>query len=352
MIALPELVAARRPCSQAERAGAASLAAFMDRLGVPSRLEPLRAPTSPAWVPLIRALCRVWSVALLAAYRPVPALALASFAVAAGSPFLGSLFRQIPFISDISQNVVGRVRGTDRDARPVVAVAHLDTHPIAAAPMGTLHAAAGALLGWLALAAAIIGRPGEAVWRVSIAVIAIEALITLAWLARRELEASEEMPDDNTSGVLSLVSIARLAMADRPLRDLWIVGSGAGTSGGQGLRALLRSHPELRTAWVVEIDALGAGEVVAAPSPARFPRPGTPQALVRAVVAAARETGDPLSVRRVRRQHSDSRAALRLRTGAITLTAGLRPPAGDPGPDPANAERAGRVVHRLARSDG
>ena len=324
----------------------------MDRLGVPSRLEPLRAPTSPAWVPLVRALCRVWSVALLAAYRPVPALALASFAVVAGSPVVGSLLRQIPFISNLSQNVVGHVRGTDREARPVVAIAHLDTHPIAVAPMGSLHAAAAVLLGWLALAAVIIGRPGLAVWRVSTAVIAIEALITLAWLARRELEASEAMPDDNTSGVLALVNVARLAVADRPLRDVWIVGSGAGTSGGQGVQALLRSHPELRRAWVVEIDALGAGEVVAAPSPARFPRPGTPQPLVRAVVAAARETGDPLSVRRVRRQHSDARAALRLRTGAITITAGLRPPSGDPGPDPANAERAARIVHRLGRSDG
>ncbi len=351
MIALPDLAPGRPPCSQAERAGAEMLAAHMDRLRVPSRIEPVRAPTSPAWVPLVRALCRVWSVALLAAYRPIPAIALAAFAVAAGWPLVGYLLQRVPFIGAVSQNVVGRIRGVDPGLRPVLAVAHLDTHPIAASPMSTSHAAVGVLLGWLALAAAIVGRPGVAVWRVSTAIIAIEALITLAWLARRELQTSTEMPDDNTSGLLALVSLTKMAAADRPLRDLWIVGSGAGTTGGQGITALLRSHPDLRRAWVIEIDALGAGEVVAAPWPSLFPRPGTPSALVRAVVVAAHGTGDPLAVRRVRRPHSDARAALRLRTGAITLTAGLRPPAGDPGPDPANAERIAQIVSRLAQSD-
>jgi hypothetical protein len=137
----------------------------------------------------------------------------------------------------------------------------------------------------------------------------------------------------------------------RPLRDVWIVGSGAGTSGSHGMVELLRRYKKLREGWVVEIDALGAGEVVASPLPARFPGPGTPASLVRAVVVAARDTSDPLNVRRMRRPHSDARAALRLRTAAITLTAGLRHPAGHRGPDPANAERAARVVDRLARSD-
>jgi hypothetical protein len=69
-----------------------------------------------------------------------------------------------------------------------------------------------------------------------------------------------------------------------------------------------------------------------------------------AIAAAAKTSGDPLNVRRVRRPHSDARAALRLRTPAIALTGGLRPPAADThGPDTANAERVARVIDRLVR---
>lgn len=350
MIRLGDLAPARPPCSRAERAGAESIAAHLQSIGVPTQIETIRAPTSPSWIPLMRALCRVWSVALLAAYRPIPAMALAAVAVVGGWPIVVSVLRHIPLIGDVSQNAVGRIRGTDPDARPIVAVAHMDTHPLAGAPMGSAHTWAGTLLGWLALAASIAARPGLTIWRASIVVIAVEALVTLAWLARRELQTTSEMPDDNTSGLLALLSAAQLAARDRPLRDVWIVGSGAGTAGGQGLTTFLRAHRELRKAWVVEIDALGAGEVVAAPWPARVPRPGTPSSLVRAVEVAARASGDPLGVRRVRRSHSDARAALRMRVAAITLTAGLRPPAGDPGPDAANAERAALVIDRLARA--
>lgn len=350
MIRLGDIAPARPPCSRAERAGAESIAAHLRTIDVPVQVEQLRAPTSPSWIPLMRSLSRVWAVALLAAYRPVPAMALAALAVAGAWPVVVSALRHIPLIGDLSQNVVGRIRGSDPDARPIVAVAHLDTHPLAASPMGTAHAWLGTVLGWLALAAAIAGRPGLALWRLSIVVVAVEGLVTLAWLARRELHVIPDMPDDNTSGLLALLSAASLAADSRPIRDVWIVATGSGTPGGQGMTAFLHKRPELRQAWVIEIDALGAGEFVAAPWPARLPRPGTPTTLVRAVEAAAKANGDPMTVRRVRRPHSDARAALRRRTAAITLTAGLRPPAGDPGPDSANAERAALIVDRLART--
>ena len=350
MIRLGDLAPVRPPCSRAERAGAESIAAYVQSIGVPTQLETIRATTSPSWIPLMRALCRVWSVALLAAYRPVPSMALAALAVVGGWPVVVSVLRHIPLIGDVSQNVIGHIRGTDPDARPVIAVAHVDTHPLAGSPMGPVHTWAGTLLGWLALAASIAARPGLTLWRLSIVVIAVEALVTLGWLARRELRTTSDMPDDNTSGLLALLSAATLAARDRPPHDVWVVGTGAGTSGGQGITAFLRARPELRNAWVVEVDALGSGEVVAAPWPARVPRPGTPSSLVRAVELASHASGDPLSVRRVRRPHSDARAALRRRVAAITLTAGLRPPAGEPGPDSANAERVALIIDRLARA--
>ncbi len=350
MIALPELATARPPCSRAERAGAESLQDSLGRLGVKAQIETLRAPTSPSWVPLLRALLRVWAVALVAAYRPVPAIVLSAISVVAGLPAVASLIRYLPLLGDNTQNVLGHIEGSEKQLVPAVVTAHVDTHPMAAAPMGKTRAAVGAGLGWVTLAAAIVGRPGMVVWRAVLTLVAVESLITLTWLARRELAATNEMPDDNTSGMLALISLATLLADHRPLRDVWIVGSGAGTSGGHGVIALLRRHPQLREGWVVEIDALGAGEVVASPLAPRFPGPGTPSTLIRAVVAASQETGDPLNVRRMRRAHSDARAAQRLRTGAITLTGGLRHPAGERGPDAANAERAARVVDRLVRA--
>jgi hypothetical protein len=118
------------------------------------------------------------------------------------------------------------------------------------------------------------------------------------------------------------------------------------------VRSLLRKHRDLRDAWVIEIDALGVGQVVCAPRPPQFPYAGTPTALVRAIVTAARRTGDPLTVKRLSRPSSDAGAALRRRVPAVVLTGGLKPPAGvREGPDPANAERAARIVDDLARFD-
>jgi hypothetical protein len=292
---------------------------------------------------------RVWAVALLAGYRPLPAGVLAGVAIITGLPAVGGLIRFLPLLGDSTQNVVASRTGADPEARPIVVTAHLDTHPTAGAPMRRSHAALSALSGWLALGAAAAGQPGLLPWRVAAGLVAGEAIVTLAWLARRELSTQTEMPDDNTSGLLALIRAAELVRIVPPAREVWIVATGAGTSGAYGLTSFLRHHADLRQAWVVEIDALGAGEVIASPFPPRFPHPGTPSPLVRAVVAAARESGDPLNVRRVRRPHSDAQAALRLRTGAIALTGGLRSPAGDTGPDQANAERAARVVDQLAR---
>ena len=350
MIALPELATARPPCSSAERAGAESLQDSLSRIGVAAQIEALRAPTSPTWVPLLRALLRVWAVALVAAYRPVPAIVLAAVSVVAGMPALAALVRYLPLLGDNTQNVVARVAGTDANAPPTIVTAHIDTHPMAAMPMSKTRAALGAGLGLVTLAAAIVGRPDMVVWRAALAIVAVESLVTLTWLARRELARTNEMPDDNTSGLLALISLATLLAEHRPLREVWIVGSGAGTSGGHGVIALLRRYPQLRKGWLIEIDALGAGEVVASPFPARFPGPGTPSPLIRALVGASRETGDLLNVRSIRRSHSDARAALRLRTSAITLTGGVRHPAGERVPDAANAERAARVVDRLVRA--
>lgn len=339
----------RPPCSAAERAAAEAVAGEFARLGHRPALSSLRAPTSPTWAPMLRAVLRVWAAALLAADLSAGAGALAALAAAGSIPALAALLRAVPLLGGTTQNVVAYLRGTENDARPIAVVAHVDSHPTNGAPLTRWHRLVANLSGWLLLVAAFTGRPPG--WRAFAGPVAAEAILTLAWLARSELARSDAPPDDNTSGLMALVHLAELARESHPSRDLWIVAAGAATSGSRGMTTFLAEHPELARAWIVEIDALGSGEVVASPSPPRFPFPGTPSALVRGVVAAARVTGDPLDVRRVRRPHSDARAALRRRVAAITLTAGIRHPARQ-GPDAANAARAARVAHELARLAG
>lgn len=295
---------------------------------------------------MLRAVARVWAAAFLAADLPVGAGVLAALAASGGIPIVAASLRALPLLGGVTQNVVVQVRGTASGARPVAVVAHLDSHPTGGAPLHRWHRFAATVSGWFLLVAAVVDRPHG--WRAFAGLAAVEAILTLGWLARGELTRHTAAPDDNTSGLLALLHLAELADRSPPARDLWIVATGAATSGGRGIMALLARHPELARAWLVEIDAVGSGEVVASPTPPRFPTPGTPSGLVRGIVTAARATGDPLDVRRVPRSHSDARAAQRRRVAGITLTAGIPHPARE-GPDVANAARAARVAYELAR---
>ncbi len=348
---ITDFAPARPPCSIAERDAANTVISRLRALGLRPNAEELRAPTSPTWVPLVRALLRVWAAAFLAAGLPLAAGILAAISIAGTIPSIAGLIRYVPLLGAISQNVVAVRKGSDPEARPLIVSAHLDTHPSAEAPMHRAQAALGMISGVVALIGALVGRPGITGSRWLAAFVAAEAVGTLAWLARRELAAPSDQPDDNTSGLLAITRLAELLVASGPAHSVWLVATGASTPGSFGIAAFLRRHNDLRDAWVVDIDALGTGEVVASPIHARLPYPGTPQVMSRAIAAAARASGDPLSIRRVRVSHSDARAALRRRRPAIALTGGLRPPAGGSGPDPANAERIARVVDRLARSE-
>ncbi len=312
-------------------------------------MEALRVPTSATWAPLLRALLRLWAAAFLAAGWPLVALGLAAAAVAGGVHAVAGLVRFLPVLGGRGENVVALRRGAKRDARPIVVCAHLDTHVTGGAPLGRAHNLITSASGLLVFAASIASTQGTG-WRAVAVLVATESVVTIAWLARLELGTLTGTPDDNTSGLLALVRLADLVADGSQLRDVWLVATSGATSGNYGITTFLRRHHELKVAWIIEFDALGTGEVIAAPQPSRFPRPGTSNALVKAVSSAARSSGDPLTVRRVPRSHSDARAALRLRASAITLTEGLRPARGGAGPDPANAERAARIVDTLARS--
>lgn len=354
------LASRRPPCSPSEGNAAASVARALADLGLEPRLERFRAPTSAGWVHLFGALFRLSAAALILATVEGGAIALAgaAFLISMAPQAASALVARLPAVGGPSVNVVARVRGDPAiDDPPLVVVAHLDTHANAGAPLSPPHRAIAGLVSWgLALAAGLsaggIGGGGAAV------LLAIEPALTIVWLARQELTGDPE-PDDNDSGLAALTRTAELLLAARPARDIWLVATGAATSGNWGVAAFLRSHPDVaRLAWLVELDSLGTAEIVARPARQRLPRATTPQALVRAVAGAAIDTGDPIDIRRVRRPHSDADAAFARRTPALTLTAGLGPVPGVPVDeflsadrfDVANVERAARILDRLART--
>src|SRR5688572_7534876 len=67
-----DLVPARPPCSHAEHDMAVVIQRRLRAFGWRPATELIRAPTSPTWPPLLRALFRVWGAAFLAAaWAPV-----------------------------------------------------------------------------------------------------------------------------------------------------------------------------------------------------------------------------------------------------------------------------------------
>ena len=228
----------------------------MRRTGLRPTQEAVRVPTSATWAPLIRALLRVWSAAFLAAGWPLVAVGLAGAAVVGGMPAVAGLVRFIAILGAGGSNVVASRRGTDRSSRPLVVFAHLDTHPTQGEPLRRAHVFAAAASGWLALVAGVAARPPSD-WRPAAAVVAAESVFTLAWLARGEL-AKVTTPDDSTSGLLALLRLAELVTDAPHSRDVWLVATTGGTSGSHGARTFLKRRHDLRTSWVVEVDALGA----------------------------------------------------------------------------------------------
>ena len=352
VLANADLWPSRPPCSAAEREAADAVAARLRHHGLRPAVERARAPTSPTWPMLVAALFRLWAAAFLALRWPNVAVGLAAASILGGVPLVAGLIRFLPILGGTTRNVVALRKASRDGGRPVVITAHLDTHQTGGSPLHRIHLLAAAASGWLAVVAGVAAEPGGIIWRASVLAVVVESLVTLAVLARRELATPTAALDDNTSGLLALVRCAELIGDGSLRRDVWIVATASATAGSFGLRTFLRNHQGLRNAWLIDLDALGTAELVVAPHRPRFPFPGTPPALVRAVVAAARGSGDPLAVRRVGRPHSDARAALRKRVSAISLTAGLLQPAGDdPGPDQANAQRAALIVDALVRSD-
>lgn len=345
----------RPPGSAGESRAANAIRRRLTEAGVTAHVERFRAPTSPSWVPLLGAALRLAAAALLVGGLGGPAAVLAAIAVVASifPHAVAWVLKRVPGIGAASCNVVAHVPGApDVVDPPLVVVAHLDAHPTAGEPLRRPHTAIAGLVGLGLLAIALASLGSDADPQGFLALLALEPAATLIWLAHQELVATEGLePDDNASGLAALVRIGDLLGDERPSRHVWLVATGSGTAGSGGLRALFRMHRDIaKLAWVIEVDALGSAELVVTPGRRRFPRMTTPPAVLRAIAGAAIDSGDLIDIRRVPRPHSDANAATGLGVPALTLTGGQNALGPAPNPDAANAERAARIVDRLART--
>jgi hypothetical protein len=173
-----------------------------------------------------------------------------------------------------SQNVVARV-GSTRPRRRVVLTAPLDAAPattwfgarlarkaalaesrpprgLAALPARLLDTAA------LVTTAAALGADGVvalAARAVVGALLVLAALVAVRWAC-----ASGSAGANDASGVAALLSAAeQLAAQLPPDVELWCAATGAGHTGGCGMRALLEAHPDWRAESTAFVNFSGVG---------------------------------------------------------------------------------------------
>lgn len=220
-----------------------------------------------------------------------------------------------------SRNVVARPPG---DARPAaVVVAHADSaraslafHPAFAGALGTavraLHAS---LAGIVVLAgAAWVAQPGGGAPAWVRGVAAALGCYVLGFAAVL-VHARVRMPDvaganDGASGVEVLLRLA----AEGPRPGVWFVVTGSEEAGMLGARAFVERH-DARVARVVNVDGVGAGEIVVADEEGVL----VPRRADVTLVAAAERSG--AEARAFRVMPTDATAFLAARVRAATVIA-------------------------------
>ncbi|HVE90887.1 MAG TPA: hypothetical protein VNE62_01100 [Actinomycetota bacterium] len=348
--ATPEFPFPRPPCSEAERTAGRLFAKGLGEAGVVPREQELRAPTSPLWLHLVAALLRLVAAGLVIGGFPTKAAPVALVALVVGlpgsSPGRTRLLSKIPGLGGTTVNVIGQIPGRGEPGLPpLVVCCHLDSHPTGgralSRPAGIAALASGAGLLVLTIVA---GTLGTDVNRAAGALFATLALASIAQLSARE--GSRKSAGGGSEALVALLRLAALAAKRPPSRDLWLLATGAATSGSAGMSDFLVRHRDLaRTAWVLELDGIGSGELVAVPASTRFPRRRAHPAFVRALAGAAMDCGDPLDLETRGRTHGDARTALAAGLPAATLTS--RP--GD-ARDTDAVQRAARIAHVLSRT--
>lgn len=319
--ALAAEIGPRPPGSRAEARAARWCAAHLEELGYEAEIETFssRASYQPYYATYL-------GLAALAAVLIVPAppaaLLLGLTALVAygrdaeGRPLVAPRGAQ-------SCNVVARRAGEIAPPELIV-LAHLDSaraalnfHP---RMVGALRASVVALQGVLVAVVFMAGLAfvaGERAPRAGLWAGAALAAAYLVWAIALLLHAEWRMPhvpgaNDNASGVEVVLRLARLIDHHR----VWFVLTGSEESGMVGVQAFYARHgSELAGARFLNIDSVGAGEVVAADEEGIF----VPRRADQEMVAGAERAGARVGTWRL--LPTDGSALLSRRMRGLTLVA-------------------------------
>lgn len=309
-------IPANRPaCSASESLAADVVLSELNDTGLDAVVQAVpRAMTSPSWVALIAAGLRLIGAALVAAGTVSGAIFVAIIAALLslpGTAFGRSRMLGFPGLASATRNVVAKVTPDTPTNQPaLVVVATLDTHPTARNRIAAFSAFA-IVPALVLVAAAFLG------YKVLAFVVAVEAAITigaLAWLETRRVDGSK-------APLQTLVETATLLSAVSPLRPVWVVAVGAGTSFGGGLSQFINSNPGAKSnSWVISIVDTGGEALVAAGHRGFLPPHTTHPAAIRALSGAALEVGHPVDTEQAVGRDPVAQFALSRGLPAITLT--------------------------------
>ncbi len=201
-----------------------------------------------------------WAGALVAALAP---LLLWYALTRADSPLRFLLPRRR------SRNVIARIPARRGREGAVALLAHLDTNRVREAwtaagvtairwgTMGTL--VAYGLEAILLLSGALTGIRA---FHYGAAPLALYALATIAFLSVEFRNPHSPGANDDASAVaVALEFAARLIREPLERTEVWVCFTGAEEVDHRGAKELLRRHPELRGAWFVVLEGVGAGEL-------------------------------------------------------------------------------------------
>lgn len=331
--AIPEY---RPACSQREAKACEVVTAALNDAGVDAVVQNVsQAMTSPVWIALIAAALRLIASALVASSLLSSAIFASIIALLLSIPgqaFARSRMLRLPPLASSTRNVVARVEAkAPTHQPPLIVAASLDSHP-SAATSASWPSIASFFFGAVLVVAAFYGTRWLA------AIVAVEAALTLARLARMEL--SHEVPD-STNALQCLIRTAEKLSEQAPDRTVWLVAVGAGTAHGGGLSHFLDTHPDVaRAAWLVSLTSIRTDDPVAFGHRTWLPPHRTHPATIRAVSGAALEVGHPVDTATKSRPDPIAMLATTRNISAISLACG--------GQDSVEASAA--VVDSLART--
>jgi len=256
--------------SPAEAEAARYVRERLGEWGIEHREESFPAVADMNWFPISAALASLSGIAI-SRWFPWPGAIVAALApfllwhalTRADSPLRALLPRAR------SRNVIARVPARERKGKLVAVLAHLDTNrcrrawsaagaraiSIGAAVTTGIYSAAALLL----LAGAAAGSPRLGYAALPLGIYAAATLGFLLWELRMPFSPGA---NDNAAAVaVALELAARLAREPLERTEVWVCFTGAEETDHRGAKELLRRHPELRDAWFIVLEGVGAGEL-------------------------------------------------------------------------------------------